>query len=160
MQASFPLVPTLSPDTRAWGRNEYIRSGVYGSVGIHVYWVRKEITPKILDLGSATLGFPLGVTRSAFILQIQNAGILQIRRAATLHFVKQRGPFYCIHIASWGTCPTCQALRAPTAPSSLSLSLAGGERKRKGQRTWGLILTMKLSQSLSQTRRTQLIAEL
>lgn len=73
VQASFPLVPTLSPDTRAWGRNEYIRSGVYGSVGIHVHWVRKEITPKILDLGSATLGFPLGVTRSAFVLQIQKA---------------------------------------------------------------------------------------
>lgn len=143
VQASFPLAPTLSPDTRVWGRNEYIRSGVSGSMGIHVYWVRKEITPKILDLGSATLGFPLGVTRSAFVLQIQKAGILQTCWAATLHLVKRRGPFYCVHIASWGTCPTCQALRAPTAPSSLSLSLSGGERKRKGQRTWGLILTMK-----------------
>lgn len=93
VQASFPLAPTLSPDTRVWGRNEYIRSGVYGSVGIHVYWVRKEITPKILDLGSATLGLPLGVTRSAFILQIQKAGILQTCWAATLHLVKRRGPY-------------------------------------------------------------------
>lgn len=125
---------------------------MYDSVGIHVYRVRKEITPKIPDLGSATLGFPLGVTRSAFILQIQKAGIRQTGWGATLNPKKLRGPFYSVHIATQGTCPTCQALRAPTAPLSLSLSLSAGEKKqsvkRKGQRTWGLILKMKLPQSL------------